>query len=328
MGENVTIRRWVFAYALGLTALTWALILAGGVVHGTGSSLACPDWPTCYGTLMPKMEGGIFYEHGHRLLASAVGLGTIILCFLVWGRGDRELRRLSLLAVLLVLFQGVLGGLTVLYRLPPAISIGHLGTSLIFFALTVWISSRVFVSSAPKGSKSIGGSDSSISLGSWILFTLFLVYLQLVLGGMVRHLGAGLACVDIPFCQGSLWPTPAPWEVKLHMLHRILGTGVALMILMLTVKVWKVSPISRLLKGLASIALILVFLQVGLGLLSIQTALELFPVTAHLGVGALLWADLVFMCFVIFQKKRGAEISPEIPSDPSLDSLRRARVSP
>src|SRR5262249_60691764 len=84
----------VHRFAVATAVATYLLILIGGLVHGTGSSLACPDWPTCYGTFMPKMEGGVLVEHSHRLAAGTVGSLTIPLAALLGRRRQRELRQL------------------------------------------------------------------------------------------------------------------------------------------------------------------------------------------------------------------------------------------
>src|SRR3954453_22596452 len=75
--------RVVHRFAVATAVATYLLILIGGLVHGTGSSLACPDWPTCYGTFFPKMEGGVLVEHSHRLAAGTVGVLTLVLALLV-----------------------------------------------------------------------------------------------------------------------------------------------------------------------------------------------------------------------------------------------------
>src|ERR1041385_605918 len=120
--------------ALATALATFVLLIVGSLVHGTGSSLACPDWPLCYGTLFPKMENGVEFEHTHRLVAAAVGFMTVALAGMM--RKRPGVRLLGIGAVLLVVFQGVLGGITVMYKLPRAISIAHLATSMCFFSLT------------------------------------------------------------------------------------------------------------------------------------------------------------------------------------------------
>src|SRR5574341_337995 len=116
--------------ALATAAATFALLAIGGLVHATGSSLACPDWPLCYGQFFPAMEGGVLFEHGHRLVALLVALLTVALAVLVWRRRREPApRALAALAVVLVLAQAALGAITVIERLPLLISAAHLATS-------------------------------------------------------------------------------------------------------------------------------------------------------------------------------------------------------
>src|SRR4051794_35034949 len=142
--------RWHHRYATLVAACTVLLIAAGGMVTSTGSGLSVPDWPTTYGWTMfsfpmNKWVGGIFYEHGHRLIASTVGFLTIILA--VWvGRVEprRWVRRLGYAALGAVILQGLLGGITVLLFLPAPISIGHAALAQLFFCIT--LSLAVFTS--------------------------------------------------------------------------------------------------------------------------------------------------------------------------------------
>src|SRR5882762_10224378 len=128
--------------ALATAIATFVLLIVGSLVHGTGSSLACPDWPLCYGTFFPKMENGVEFEHSHRLVATTVGAMTVVLAAMLLLRGARGLRVLGVGAAVLVIFQGILGGITVLYKLPRAISIAHLATSMCIFSLTIVIALR------------------------------------------------------------------------------------------------------------------------------------------------------------------------------------------
>src|SRR5688572_32903949 len=107
---------WRHRFAVFTAACTLFLIFVGGLVTSTGSGLAVPDWPLSYGMLMPPMVGGVFYEHGHRMAASFVGFLTLVLALGTWRtEGRRGVRRLAWLALLAVIAQGLLGGLTVLF---------------------------------------------------------------------------------------------------------------------------------------------------------------------------------------------------------------------
>jgi cytochrome c oxidase assembly protein subunit 15 len=137
---------WLHRYAKFVSASTVLLIVAGGLVTSTESGLSVPDWPTSYGWNMftfplKHMVGGIFYEHGHRLIASSVGFFTIILAFWLWRAESRKwMRALGFAALGAVILQGVLGGITVLFFLPTSISTAHAGLAQIFFCLTIAIS--------------------------------------------------------------------------------------------------------------------------------------------------------------------------------------------
>src|SRR2546430_667010 len=107
-------------FAVFLMCCTVCLLFAGAMVKSTGSGLAVPDWPLSYGQVMPPMVGGVFYEHGHRMVATTVGILMVVLAVWLARREPRRwVRRLGLLAVGAVVAQGVLGGLTVIFLLPP-----------------------------------------------------------------------------------------------------------------------------------------------------------------------------------------------------------------
>ena len=142
------------------------------------AGLSVPDWPTTYGENMflfpyEKWIGGVYYEHGHRLLASGVGFLTVCLAVATLFREQRRLPRLlSIAAVLTVILQGVLGGLTVWYQLPPAISIAHGLLAQTFFLLTItlaylqsahWFSARD--SAKDDTSSTSSGTPRSLQIG-------------------------------------------------------------------------------------------------------------------------------------------------------------------
>ena len=142
----MTFDAWRHRFAVATVAATLALIFIGGLVTSTGSGLSVPDWPLSYGMLMPPMVGGVFYEHGHRMAATAVGFLTLVLA--VWtARAEPRpgVRRLAWAALAAVITQGVLGGLTVIYLLPTPVSVAHgtggLSTSLRFSHGVSWLQS-------------------------------------------------------------------------------------------------------------------------------------------------------------------------------------------
>jgi len=133
--KNISRLAWATA------AATLVLLTVGGSVHATGSSLACPDWPLCHGQVMPEMVGGVAIEHTHRLIATLVGVLTLVLGALAWRerRRDPFLARAALALVVLVVVQGVLGGVTVLLRLSFVASMLHLLVSMLFFGTLLTI---------------------------------------------------------------------------------------------------------------------------------------------------------------------------------------------
>src|SRR6266849_9563843 len=154
-------------FAKFLTACTILLILAGSLVTSHGAGLSVPDWPTSYGwnmfTFPPSMwVANIFYEHGHRLIASSVGLLTIILAVWIWLADSRRwLRWFGVAALGAVIAQGVLGGLTVLFFLPPAVSTAHAALAEIFFCMTVAIAlftSPGWIAGYPRARASTGSA--------------------------------------------------------------------------------------------------------------------------------------------------------------------------
>lgn len=280
--------RWIHYFAVATAFLTWLLIIIGGVVHGTGSSLACPDWPTCYGSFFPEMVGGVFFEHSHRLVAATVGLLTIVLWLALLFKGPPRLRKWGLGAFLLVVFQGVLGGITVIYRLPTAVSTAHLGTSMLFFALLSWIAYQTGTPPVERFP-----SASLTGFRTWVGVTVALIYVQILIGALVRHTGAGLACLDFPLCQDSLWPALGSGQAKLQMVHRWGGVAVALAVVATCWRGWKVAAALPRIRMLLGFGIILVFVQIFLGYFSVVTGLGLFAVSAHLAVAALIWLDFI-----------------------------------
>src|SRR5438128_2871917 len=232
-------------FATFVAACTVLLLLAGSLVTSTASGLSVPDWPTTYGwnmfTFPPsKWVGGIFYEHLHRLIASTVGFLTIVLAAWLW-RGDsrRWMNWLGVIALVAVVAQGVLGGLTVKFFLPPAVSTAHAGLAEIFFCLVVAIA--LFTSPAwIEGYASRGGrlNPDSTYMRTMATATTALIYVQILLAATMRHPGAGCAIPDFPLMFGRLMPPFWTAAVAVHFAHRIGAAIVALSVMATVAHVW------------------------------------------------------------------------------------------
>jgi heme A synthase len=304
---------WAGRLAIAAACATWVLLLVGCLVHGTGSSLACPDWPLCFGSAFPRMVNGVQYEHTHRLVATAVGILTIALAITLHRRRaeDPKVAVMGYVAVGLVCFQGLLGGVTVLLRLPILVTLMHLGTSMAFFCLTVVIALRVRGARAEDAAPELG------SMRPWVGVAVAATFTQIVLGGIVRHTSSGLACFGIPLCNGELWPSQA--GAHIHMLHRFFA--VALAGYVVAIAATTRGPRAGRAGRLAQLAAILVCVQVTLGILSVYSLLALSAVTLHLGVAALLLACNVAIFYYLparSPERSGGAVFPNAQtSDPS-----------
>jgi len=150
-----------------------------------------PDWPLSYGSFMPPMVGGIFWEHGHRLIATAVGILTIVLAFLLAFKEPRRwVRNLGWTALGLVIAQGLLGGLTVKYLLPPPISTAHATLAQLFF-ITI-ISITLFTSAWWQSDLPQLEDRGSPRLRVLAAVTTAAIFVQLILGAGFRHGAFGI----------------------------------------------------------------------------------------------------------------------------------------
>ncbi len=184
MGEN---HPWLHRYATFVACCTFLLIIAGALVTGNDAGLSVPDWPTSFGTFrMPRMVGGIKFEHGHRMIAGTVGILTILLVIGLWMKDSRRwLRWVGFGAVMAVFAQALLGGITVLFYLPVAISTAHATLGQIFFCLTASLAFFTRADWRWDGAKLEDAS--SPSLQHLTIATTGVILMQLILGAVFRH---------------------------------------------------------------------------------------------------------------------------------------------
>ncbi len=283
-------------YAKIVAVATWLLLLAGAMVTSTGSGLAVPDWPLSFGRVMPEMRGGVLYEHGHRMIASTVGLMIVILAVAIQrSAAGRAVKRLGWAAVAMVVLQGLLGGLTVLLRLPDPVSIAHAGLAELVFAATVVIALVTSRGWAQMQELEPAVDRRMIPLVRLAAGVALVIYLQILLGAWIRHAGAGLAIPTFPLAYGHLVPPLSSRPVALHFAHRAGGIVVALAVLWAAARVWRDHAREPRLRRPAALLAALVPVQIALGGWTVLYHKHPWVATAHLGTGALLFAAAVVL---------------------------------
>ena len=285
--------RWLHYYLRLLAAASLLLIAAGGLVTSTDSGLAVPDWPNTYGYFMfafpfSKMVGGILYEHGHRLIASVVGLMTIGLAVWAWRVEARAwVRRLAWIALGAVVTQGLLGGITVIYLLPKPISISHAGLAQLFFALVV--SLGIFTSPGWRAGFGRAEPLDDPLLARLAVAVPALVYVQILLGATMRHNDAGLAIPDFPLAFGRLLPPEWSLGIGLHFAHRLGAVAVTIAAVALIMRILRAHRQRAELARPAVLLGTVLVVQIGLGAWTVWSGLQPHINTAHVATGGLLW---------------------------------------
>lgn len=277
-----------------LTALvTWLLLIAGGLVTSTGSGLSVPDWPLSFGTLFPKMQGGVLYEHSHRLVAGLVLILTLALTIWTARRtNDRLVRTLVFTGMTLVTVQALLGGATVILKIPPAVSIAHAGLAEIFFATILC------AAASTSGRWNMTSTSRRIDRPNAsqyrILFSLTAasLYLQILLGAVMRHLGAGREFPDWPTSAGSWFPAMyGDWGRMANWAHRTWAWIAGALVLGSAHVAWHRLRARSSLFAITGIAMPAVLVaQFTMGVLSVKHDLPPTLTAVHLATGGLLWA--------------------------------------
>ena len=271
--------------------MTLLLIVAGALVTSNDAGLSVPDWPTTFGSFykMPHMVGGVKFEHGHRMVAEFVGLLTIVLAVWTWRTEKRRwLRMLSVAALGTVIVQGILGGLAVLFFLPPAISSAHAAVAQTFFCIAVCIAmftGQKWVEEPPQ----VEFDTRRPTLFTLTLLSIFVLYVQLILGAMFRHKGM------------SWWP---------HVVHAgvvaVVLTWTAIRALSVYSKIAAVRRSAMMMLSLLITQLCLGFTafltRVAWGKDTLQPELPMVISTvAHVAVGALLLATTVVLAIQVWR---------------------------
>lgn len=278
-------------FAILCVAATFVLIFVGGLVTSTGSALAVPDWPLAFGHLVPKLVGGVRFEYGHRVVAGVVVILTAILAAWTWHAEPRRwVRNTALAALGLIVVQAILGGITVLLLLPLAVAVAHAATAQAFFCVIVAIAVFTNLRFGEVSGKQPHAQKSPVA--RLAVITAAVIYAQILIGAVMRHLGAGLAIPDFPLSFGRVLPPFNSVYVDVNFAHRCGALVVTALVISLVARV----IFHRGEAGLRRPAIgliILLMLQITLGALTISSGRAVIPTTAHVAIGAALLATCV-----------------------------------
>lgn len=279
------------AFAVFTACAAFVVITAGALVTSNDAGLSVPDWPTSFGSWykIPKLVGGVKFEHTHRMIAQGAGLLTIILAVWTWRVEKRRwLRVLGLAALGTVIAQGILGGITVLFYLPPAVSSAHAALAQTFFCIAVALAvftGRKWIEEQPP----VEFDQRRPSLFTLTLLSIFVLYVQLILGAMFRHHGL------------SWWP---------HVVHAVV---VSFVLAWTSVRALTVYPQIEAVRRPAIMMLSLVIAQLCLGFTAFLTRVAwgrdavqpelpmVVSTVAHVAVGALLLATTVILAIQVWR---------------------------
>ena len=289
----ILIRRIAFAIAIA----TWMVMAIGSATRVMNAGLACPDWPLCYGTVLPaeQMNLQVFLEWFHRLVASTVGFATIVLCGASW-YFRQSLPKWTPWATSgsfsLVVFQGILGGLTVTQLLRFDIVTAHLGTGLLFFssllAIATALTNQTISEELPKSTSKL----------PWLgLAAAFLVYVQSILGALVASQWALHQC----FATQDMCIV-----LNTHLVGVIPATIASIAVVVMS---WLTKMIQPSLRRIASVAGLLVIAQVAIGYATYKLHLQVEPLTiAHQATGSALLGSLVCFTVLAFRAYRQDQV--------------------
>jgi protoheme IX farnesyltransferase len=327
-GARDPMTRTFRSLATATVVATLLLIAWGGVVRATGSGDGCPDWPTCFGSWVPRLEYHTVIEYTHRFLALLAGTLTLALGALgAWSlvrRTDVDRLAATLSVVLLPLFiaQAAIGGWIIATDEDAGVVTLHFAVAFLVLGLSVAIATRTHV----------GATEGHGSYARLTSVTAAVTYALLLVGTYVRAEGAGLAFRDWPLMGNSIVPSfDQPGAVAMFA-HRLLAIVVVSLFVWSLIRARTMRPTSPRIVRLATIALVLLALQVLVGGANVLTELAVWARAAHVALSALIWSAVVALAVVAraetgHEGERAADGSLDVEQTPTLGDTVRAYVA-
>ncbi len=297
---------------------TFLLIVLGGIVRVTGSGMGCgEDWPLCNGQLFPPLDLPTFIEISHRFVTALVSPLILATAVVAW-RNYRAVRWVlwpALTAVALLVIQILLGAVTVMFSLPPAVVALHLANALLLLACLLIMTVVAFqLKQDPRLGDSLLHFDALSSLTG---LTTLGTYLLLVTGALVTATHAAASCEGWPLCNGALFPTsPLGW---FHMTHRYTAGLVGVMIITAVIQAWRLRRQQTPVPVAAAIVGVLFVAQVFVGAFNVLQSFPTFLNGLHIATAAAVWAAMVVLAVLTLQYVRLSPLKFAVRAGPPLE---------
>ena len=268
--------------------LLFILFIWGNLVAGLHAGLGCPDWPLCYGEVIPPYRWDTYMEFLHRVIGAITSVFLAIFCYQRFRVYSGGVKFIPILIILLLIFQIILGGIVVILELPVDLTTFHFGNAMVIFALVLYM---LYFDGANKKPKfNLSGYKGIFFLLSIIIFV------QLVLGAYVRHSSSGLACPDFPTCLGYLVPPELSGLILNHYAHRTLAYIITIIVAVMLFA----SYYSQGLKKYNTELLLLIgfiVLQILLGVGVVLTKLNFVVTALHLTLAMFILSTALYAWF-------------------------------
>ena len=282
--------------ALLSLAVSFIQITLGGFVRVSESGLGCPDWPLCHGKIIPPFDFHTLIEYSHRLNGSILGILVtvlLIVCLMRY-RHDKRLTIANYTAFGLVVFAGILGGITVITELAWWIRLIHLGIAQILAACLMYISWKFLFDKIPNGFVDL----SPIRIWKWkIALCVTLVFLLILSGSYMVGIGASSSCSGWPLCKGLSIPEGLAYQV--HMGHRYISILSLAFVGYVAIELILHAKGNRLIKRTAHSALGLIGVQILVGAITVWSGFSPHMKVTHLSLATLVWLSVILMSIVV-----------------------------
>lgn len=307
---------WLFIFCVFSLCWITLLLYAGGFTTTIRAGMAFLDWPLSNGSLNPDnwtKDMDMLAEHSHRLLGQIIGVLSLTLLYLMWLRESHSwMRTLSRVLALMVILQGLLGGARVVFDklnlqtdnnlLAQSFAVIHACGAMIVLGILVALtlgSSKFWIQRKDRLTKPIPSS-----IRSWGIASTVAIFLQILIGAIMRHAEAGLAIAKFPLAQpGSLLPAYWNFDVIVHFAHRVGAVVVTIVLLVYLSKLWANATTRKALTAGILTVLGLLFVQIWLGAQTIWTVRNAQVATIHHLVGAFLLASTWALTFLTYRSE-------------------------